>query len=75
MVPFPTIIEFDPDIAIHESYPATLYFDAPVEGTSMLAFAGGVGVLLAVGAFIFERRRRSRSGLEIRAPRAASESS
>lgn len=73
VVPFPTSIEFDPDSAIHESYPATLYFDAPAEGTSMLAMAGGVGVLIAVGAFIFKRRRRL--GREIRAQRSASASS
>jgi hypothetical protein len=62
VVPFPTFVEFDPDSAIHEAYPATLYFEAPAEGAPVLAVAGGVGVLLAVGAFILVRKRQERVG-------------
>ncbi|MGH3649960.1 MAG: hypothetical protein ACRDU9_04560, partial [Acidimicrobiia bacterium] len=62
VVPFPTIMEFDPDSAIHESYAATVYVEAPAGNTLMLAVVGGVGVLLAVGAFILVRRGRSGSG-------------
>jgi len=75
VVPFPTIVEFDPDSAIHEAYPPTLYFEAPAEGASVLAVAGGVGVLLAVGAFILVRSGRRGSGLETGAQRSMSASS
>lgn len=74
VVPFPTIVEFDPDSAIHEAYPATLYFEAPAEGASVLAVAGAVGALLTVGAFILVRRGRSWAGIETGAQHSMSAS-
>ena len=68
VVPFPTIVEFDPDSSIHEAYPATVYFEILADRAAMFAMAVGLGgLLLTVGVLVSVRRRRIGSGSGIRA--------
>lgn len=68
VVPFPTIVEFDPDSSIHEAYPATSYFEIPADRAGMSAPAVGLaGLLLTVGVLVLVRRGRIGSGSGIRA--------
>ena len=56
VVPFPTIVEFDPDSSIHEAYPATVYFEIPADRAAMPAAAVGLaGLLLTVGVLVLVR--------------------
>lgn len=59
VVPFPTIVEFDPDSSIHEAYPATVYLEIPADRAAMFAMAVGLGgLLLTVGVLVSVRRGR-----------------